>query len=479
MHAILVAGTHSGVGKTTLTLGILAALRRQGLKVQAFKVGPDFIDPGHHSVLTGVPSRTLDGWMLSREYNRQTFWQHLHNADIGVVEGVMGLFDGYDGKSEAGSTAEIAKWLGLPVILVVDASAMARSVAALVHGFQSFDRDLQVVGVVFNRIGGPRHLQYLREALEGVPGITILGGLPRNGDIAIPERHLGLMTQEEHPLIPERIDQLASFIEDNLNLTQLLRLSEIRHLEAGVTKGEELISREAPGEKVRFGVARDEAFCFYYPDNLEHLEAAGAELVFFSPIHDSHLPPNLQGLYLGGGYPEVHAKRLAAHTTMRQEIKAFIEQGHVVYAECGGFMYLTEGIRDISGRLFPMVGIYPTVARMLPRFKALGYVEVEIEKAFGTFPRGYARGHEFHYSELERQDFCHGSFATLYQVRKHHSDVPRPEGYLYKQCLASYVHLHFGSNPEFATALVSAARVPRAITRIAPTDVSSEGTYNC
>jgi len=458
MHAVLVAGTHSGVGKTTLTLGMLAALRRQRLKVQAFKVGPDFIDPGHHTALTGIPSRTLDGWMLPREYNQQTFLRHLDGADFGLVEGVMGLFDGYDGKTEAGSTAEMAKWLGLPVILIVDASAMARSVAALIHGFRSFDRALNVAGVVFNRIGGARHLQYLQEALEEIPEISVLGGLPRTDGIVIPERHLGLVTQEEHPLTLERIEQLASFIEDNLDLALLLRLSEIQNLEASVTKREELIGRATQREKVRFGVAKDEAFCFYYPDNLELLAAAGAELVFFSPIHDPQLPPNLQGLYLGGGYPEVHAKRLAAHTPMRQEIKAFIEQGHVVYAECGGFMFLTEGIRDIHGRLFPMVGVYPTVARMLPHFKALGYVEVEVEKAAGPFPRGRARGHEFHYSELERQDFCSGALETLYHVRKHRSDVPRPEGYLYKRCLASYIHLHFGSNPEFAAALISAAR---------------------
>jgi len=457
MRAVVIAGTHSGVGKTTVTLGLLAAMRKRGLRVQAFKVGPDFIDPGHHTALTGIPSRTLDGWMLSRPYNQLAFFQHLRGAGLGLVEGVMGLFDGYDGRTEAGSTAEMAKWLGLPVILVVDASAMARSVAALIHGFRSFDQDLNVAGVIFNHLGGTRHLQYLQEALEGMPGIRILGGLPQNDGITIPERHLGLVTREEHALTPGRIDQLAAFIEDHLDLTLLMQLSETQRQEERVTKREELANSKIQREKVRFGVARDEAFCFYYPDNLELLAAAGAELVFFSPIRDPHLPAGLQGLYLGGGYPEVHAQQLAARSTMRQEIRAFIEQGRVVYAECGGFMYLTEGIRDLRGDLFPMVGVYPTVARMLPHFKALGYVEVEVEKTHGPFPRGYARGHEFHYSELEQQDFCHGALETLYHLRKHPNDVPRPEGYLYKRCLASYVHLHFGSNPEFASALVSCA----------------------
>jgi len=463
MKSFVIAGTHSGVGKTTVTLSILAALRRRGLRVQAFKVGPDFIDPGHHTAVTGLPSRSVDGWMLSREYNSRSFRQHMHDKDVGVVEGVMGLFDGYDGKSEAGSTAEIAKWLGLPVVLVVDASAMARSVAALVHGFHSFDRDLQVVGVIFNRIGGPEHLRYLQEALAGLPAVTVLGGLPHNDAITIPERHLGLMTTEEHGLTPARIAQLASFAEDNLDLARLIEMSKVQSPKSeigtlGIPDSELRTADSEHSKKIRFGIARDEAFCFYYPDNLELLQAAGAELVFFSPLYDPHLPPNLQGLYLGGGYPEVHAAKLAANATMRQEVKAVIEQGRVVYAECGGFMYLTSGIRDVQENLFSMVGIYPTVARMLPRLAALGYVEVIIEKTNGFLPSGRVRGHEFHYSELEREDFYEGFIEPVYHVQKRLAGESRPEGYLYKNCLASYLHLHFGSNPAFASALVEAAR---------------------
>jgi cobyrinic acid a,c-diamide synthase len=463
MQAFVIAGTHSGVGKTTLTLGILAALQQRGLRVQAFKVGPDFIDPGHHTAITAISSRTLDGWMLSQEYNQQTFLRNLQGKDVGVVEGVMGLFDGYDGKSEAGSTAEMAKWLRLPVILVVDASAMARSVAALVHGFRSFDRDLNVASVIFNRIGGPGHMQYLREALEGMTGVTILGGLPRNDTITIPERHLGLVTQEEYRLTPERINRLACFIEDNLDIDQLIGISDVQGTRFKV-QGSQFSDLEhgtlnfEPRKKVRFGVARDEAFCFYYPDNLELLGAAGAEVVFFSPLHDARIPANLQGLYFGGGYPEVHAEKLAANTTMRQAVRAFVEEGRVVYAECGGFMYLTSGIRDVQGTLFPMVGVYPTVARMLPRLAALGYVEVAIEQANDFLPSGRVRGHEFHYSELEGREFFGGTITPVYQVRKRHDDEARLEGYKYRRCLASYLHLHFGSSPEFAAALVEAAR---------------------
>jgi cobyrinic acid a,c-diamide synthase len=457
-RACIVAGTHSGVGKTTVTLGLLAALRKRGLRVQAFKVGPDFIDPGHHSVITGVPARTLDGWMLPRPYNQQTLWRHMQGQDIGIIEGVMGLFDGHSGKSEAGSTAEMAKWLGVPVLLVVDAAAMARSVAALVYGFRSFDPALRIAGVVFNRIAGPGHLQYLREALESLPPIAVIGGVPHDDTIAIPERHLGLLTAEERRLTPEQINRLAACIEDNLDLCRLLH--ELPPLSLPQETAETARDAEfrRTGDTVRFGVAKDEAFCFYYPDNLELLERAGAELVFFSPIHDAHLPANIQGLYFGGGYPEVYAPRLSANRSMQYDIRAFIERGGMVYAECGGFMYLTQAIRDLSGTAFPMVGVYPTTVRMQPRLTTLGYAEVTIADPTGLLAGGQVRGHEFHYSALENEDFCGGSIATVYQVRQQGRATPRPEGYLYKRCLASYIHLHFGSNAEFATALVSCAR---------------------
>ena len=451
VHGFVIAGTQSGVGKTTLTLGVLAALRKRGLSVQPFKIGPDFIDPGHHTAVTGVPSRNLDGWMLSRAYNTNVFNRSLYGHDVGVVEGMMGLFDGYDGKSEAGSTAEMAKWLGLPVLLVVDASAMARSVAAVIHGFQHFDSELNVAGVIFNKIGGPGHLRYLEEAVRDVPNITVLGGLPADETITLPERHLGLVTREEQQLSAGQIDHLAGVIEAHLDLSSLLRLSA-----SPTPSPQSQPDRASPASPVRFGIARDEAFCFYYPDNLELLEHAGAILVFFSPLHDSRLPPDLHGLYLGGGYPEVHAQILAANTTMRQEMKDFIQDGRTVYAECGGLMYLTQGIRDVEGHDFPMVGVYPTTVRMRSRLSGLGYAEVTIPPTNDLFPALRVRGHEFHYSELV-PDLAVKQARTLYQVRQRAAEATRPEGYVYKRCLASYIHLHFGSNPAFAQQLVRLA----------------------
>jgi cobyrinic acid a,c-diamide synthase len=370
---------------------------------------------------------------------------------------MMGLFDGVSGTTDAGSTAEMAKWLGLPVILVVDASAMARSVAALVHGFLSFDPQLRVLGVIFNRIGGRGHLQYLQDAVAGLPGLTVLGGLPQTDALTMAERHLGLVTADERQLTPSHIAQLATIVEEHIDLARLLQLAQTAENTGRPTSTDFLKITPSEGRRVRFGVARDEAFCFYYPDNLEWLERAGAELIFFSPLHDSHLPPDLQGLYLGGGYPEVHAQALAANSSMRTEIHTFVEQEGVLYAECGGLMYLTRGLREIDGRVFPFVGIYPTLVRMLPHLKALGYVEVTSHTPTGPLPSGRARGHIFHYSELEEEACWTSTITPLYRVQYGNGTDSWRMGYRYKQCMASYVHLHFGSNPTWAASLVAAA----------------------
>ena len=366
---VVIAGTQSGVGKTTVTLGLLAALRQRGLVVQPFKVGPDFIDPGHHSRAAGRVCRNLDGWMLSREANLALFRRRAREADVAVVEGVMGLFDGYDGASEAGSTAQMAKWLGLPVLLVVDARSMARSAAALVHGFASFDPGLSLAGVVFNRIGSAGHLEYLQQALTSLPGVRCFGGLPRDRELAIPERHLGLTTAEDHPLDDSYLEHLADRLEAHLDFDGLIKALP------RLTLPEEPAPKAMPAT-VRLGVARDRAFCFYYPENLELFASFGAELVFFSPLEDRELPAELHGIYLGGGYPELYAGKLAANAVLRQALQAGAAAGLPIYAECGGLMYLAREIRDLEGRAHPMTGVLPFAVRMLPRLKSLGYREV-------------------------------------------------------------------------------------------------------
>jgi cobyrinic acid a,c-diamide synthase len=467
IKGIVIAGTSSGSGKTTVTLGLMAALKRRGLRVAPFKVGPDFIDPGHHGRVTGVPSRNLDGWMLPREYNLACFRKHARNADIAVVEGVMGLFDGYDGRSEAGSTAQMAKWLGLPALLMVDARSMARSAAAVVQGFENFDPDLSFCGVMFNHLGSPRHLSYLKEALEGHVKTECLGGLLRDEAIAIPERHLGLVTEDEHTLSPAAVDRLADLIENRIDLEGLLaRLPEF-DLHQNET-GRSSLNPPAASTPIRIGVARDKAFCFYYPDNFDILRSYGAHIVFFSPVENRTLPPDLDGLYLGGGYPELFAEALADNVSMRRDIRDCSRNGMPVYAECGGFMYLGSKIRDTDDRVHAMCGVFPFTTAMSTRLKALGYREVALGADTPMGPAGMRiRGHEFHYSEII--DFPNREDAeTVYAVSDRMGADTPATGFRKNRTIGSYIHLHFGSWPEAAGHFVAACRTFRQERRAEP-----------
>lgn len=452
LKGLIIAGTSSGCGKTTITLGFLAALVRRGLRVAPFKVGPDFIDPGHHRHITGVISRNLDGWMLSKRYNLECFENSTQHADIAVVEGVMGLFDGYDGKSESGSTAQMAKWLGLPAILIVNAKSMARSAAAVVMGFEKFDENLSYAGVIFNNLGSKRHLHYVTEAVKDSIHMPCLGGIIRDEALTIPERHLGLVTREEHPITEQIVDRLAGMIENSVDLDRLLEnLPELNP--AGKTSKAVLPRRSKP---VRIGIARDNAFCFYYQDNLDLLEASGAELSFFSPVADRHIPSDIDGLYFGGGYPELLADRLAANTGMRKQIQDKSRNGMPIYAECGGFMYLCAELRDRGGNRFPMVGCFPFATQMFARLKALGYREITLKKdtLFGRAGQSI-RGHEFHYSELINST---SGIDTVFRLTDKIGMQKPPEGFLVNRTLGSYNHLHFGSQPQIAGHFVDACR---------------------
>ena len=443
MPALLIAAPGSGSGKTTLTLGLMAALRRRGLVVAPFKVGPDYIDPGHHAAICGRVSHNLDGWMCGRQRVRQTFADAADGVDIALIEGVMGLFDGISGGSEEGSSAEIAKWLGVPVLLVVDARSQARSFAALVKGFAAFDAGLNLAGVIANRVGSDRHRQLLRESVAATPGLPpLLGCLPRNEEVGLPQRHLGLVTAADLPADTGFGERLADWVETHLDLDQLLRLAT----EASAVIKPVARSRSMPAIRARIGIARDRAFCFYYPENLQLLEQAGAELVPFSPLSDADLPKGLDGIYLGGGYPELHAGQLAANHGLLGQLRRQAEAGLPIYAECGGFMYLC---RSLDER--PLVGVFPCAARMLPRRKALGYRQVELSEATPLGPVGTrARGHEFHYSEITAAE----SMTHCYRLGRRDGEALGTEGYRYKNVLGSYVHLHFGSNPQLAVNFV-------------------------
>ncbi|MGD9947064.1 MAG: cobyrinate a,c-diamide synthase [Desulfobulbus sp.] len=441
--ALLIAGTHSGCGKTTLTLGIMAALARRGLAVQPFKCGPDFIDPSLHRMVTGRISRNLDVRMCGADFVRRTFSRNGTGCDCAVVEGVMGLFDGGEG-----SAAHLAKTLDLPVLLVIDVRSAAESVAAVAHGFATLDPGLPLAGIICNRVGSDKHRQMITEAIETHCTLPIIGFLPRNEAISIPSRHLGLHMGEEHPLRGEGLAQLISLIENHLDLDQLVGIASQRKGGAKISSAP-LVER---GTAVRIGVARDAAFCFYYEDNLDLLKEAGAELVFFSPLNEAELPPELDGLYLGGGYPELYAPALSDNSGLREQIRRFAAGGRPVYAECGGFMYLCRSITDQAGARFPMVGFYPFTARMQPRLRSLGYRQPRVEQDCLLAARGTVlHGHEFHYSTIEDA----AAFPAAYRLAD-----GRSEGYIHDHTLAGYIHLHWGRTPEAAARFVQACRQP-------------------
>jgi cobyrinic acid a,c-diamide synthase len=353
---LIIAGTHSGVGKTTVTLALLAALKSRGRHMQAFKAWPDFIDPGHHTQVTGRPSRNLDGWMLGKTVNREIFVRTAADADLSIIEGMMGLFDGSSPVSEVGSTAELAKQLGAPVLLVIDASAMARSAAAMVAGYAEFDPELRVAGVLFNRVGSEGHYRLLKEAVEAETDVAVVGYLKPDPSVTVSDRHLGLVTAIEQRSA-ELYDRLAKAVVETVDLDLVERLARSCGEPPLLTPSTHASMQNQRKAGVRVGVAYDPAFCFYYPDDLELLEVEGAEVVKFSPLYDKALP-DVDMVYLGGGYPELYGEKLAANAAMRRAIRAFAERGGTIYAECGGMMYLTESIRDFEGKSHVIVGLF-------------------------------------------------------------------------------------------------------------------------
>ena len=447
---LIIAGTHSGVGKTTVTLAILAALKARGRLVQAFKAGPDFIDPSHHTAVTGRPSRNLDGWMLGAAVNRVIFTRTAADADISIIEGMMGLFDGSSSVNDIGSTAELAKQLDAPVLLVIDGSAMARSAAAMVSGYAKFDPALRVAGVLFNRISSEGHYTLLKEAVEQETDVMVVGYLRPNPAVTISDRHLGLVMAMEQGT-GELYGRLAKAAAETVDLDRVEALARSCS-ELPVAAPQSVV--ETHGRTVRIGVAQDQAFCFYYPDNLELLEAEGAELVKFSPLNDQVLP-DVDMLYLGGGYPELHGERLAHNITMRAAIRKFAERGGAIYAECGGMMYLTQAIRDFDGTSHEMVGLFAAEAIMRRPGLSLGYRTLELTASciLGE-PGVIARGHEFHYSTLEPKGPLHYA-CTLADAQ---GKPKGQDGLVMGNTLALYTHVHFASQPHVAYALVVSAR---------------------
>ncbi|MDD1696402.1 MAG: cobyrinate a,c-diamide synthase [Methanoregula sp.] len=431
---IIIAGTHSGCGKTTIASGIMAALTARGLKVQPFKVGPDFIDPSHHTRICGRPSRNLDPFMMGEEGCVETFLRSANGADIAVIEGVMGMYDGVDG-SDFASTAHVARILQAPVVLVVDAKGMSRSVHALVDGYRRYDPSITFSGVIFNRIGSPRH----RSMVESSLNTPAIGWIPREEKLVVKSRHLGLMMAHESGAMAD----FGKVIEENADLDVLIASAS---LAPPFRTG---LGLDNTGHCVRasVGVAFDDAFCFYYQDNLDLLRRAGAELVFFSPL-TSPLP-EVDAVYLGGGYPELHLPGLSS-SRCRQDLKEAADFGMPVFAECGGLLYLAREIA--SDKTYPMCNILPATAEMTGQIQALGYVKGESVRSDSFLPAGLQiSGHEFHYSRL---DPARDARFALRLSRGKGIDAGK-DGMTSRNAVGSYTHVYF--TPAFASAFVDAA----------------------
>ncbi len=443
---IVIGGVQSGVGKTSLALAAVAALRRRGLRVQTFKVGPDFLDPTYLALASGRPCYNLDGWMMGREYVARLFARAVVDADFAVIEGVMGLFDGADAATLEGSTAEIAKWLKAPVVLVANVHGMARSLAALVGGYAGFEKGVKVGGVIANQCGSERHAAWLKDSLAARPLPPLLGAVPRGALPELPSRHLGLVTADGRTLPLAAVDRLAEAFERHVAVEGLIRAAGQSKL---VTVRPPQIGAEGTGaaaKGVPLGVARDAAFHFYYQDLFDELASRGCRLRFFSPLTDSRLPRGIRGLLLGGGYPEEHAEVLSANDAMISAIRKFAASGRPVYAECGGLMVLSAGIETREGKMYPMAGLLPAWTRMLDRRKSLGYAEVVLKTDSLWGAKGNVlRGHEFHYSELKEQP--QGAWKPLYDLKGRRSSASVSEGFQLGRVAASYVHLHLASRP--------------------------------
>lgn len=448
---LVISAPHGRSGKTTLCLGLAAALAGRGLRVQPFKKGPDYIDPSWLGEAAGRPCRNLDLFLMGADALLAGFGRACQSADLALIEGAHGLYDGLDSDG-TNSTADLARLLGSPVVLVIDASRMTQSVAALVRGFRDFEPGVHVAGVILNHVSGARHRAKLADALSRRSGVPLLGALPRAPSLTIPDRHLGLVPRDEAGPLPA-VDQLRRAVEASVDLDALLALAR----GAPPLALPEDPPRPIPAPRVRLGVARDRAFTFYYPENLEALRGAGAELVPFDTLRHRSLP-DVDGLYLGGGFPEMFLEELEANEALRGDLRGAIADGLPVYAECGGLMYLAHRIAW-NGRTREMVGALPCDVEMTARPQGHGYVRGRVTGANPYFARGTEiRGHEFHYSRVTHR----GPAELAYRLERGRGIDEGRDGLVVGNLLAAYTHLHAAGAPGWAAALVGVASAYRA-----------------
>ena len=454
-YAFILAGTGSGCGKTTVTLGLLSLLKQRGWRVQPYKVGPDYLDTGWHTAVSGVASRNLDSFMLPAPVLNALFNEQMQQADIAVIEGVMGLYDGIGSDPNQCSTAAMAKQLGCPVILLVDGKAVSTSIAATVMGFQHFDPSLNIAGVIVNRVNSDSHFQLLKTAIERYCALPVLGYVPSVAGVALPERHLGLVTARESVVTQQPWRDFADTLALTLDIDKLLTLSALENDPQGEWPP---LPAVLDGENITLALADDEAFNFYYPDNIALIARAGINVVRFSPLHDNVLP-ECQMIWLGGGYPELHARALAANQAMLAQLRAAHARGVAIYAECGGLMYLGSTLEDAQGEIHPMANIIPGHSKMGKRLTRFGYCEAQArEQTLLAAPGETLRGHEFHYSDFSPQT---PAVLDCRKVRDGQTLQTWSGGWQVGNTFASYLHVHFAQHPMMLAHWLNAARRAR------------------
>jgi len=455
MGRIIIAGTHSGCGKTTITMGIIRALSEKGFKVIPWKTGPDYIDPGFHSAASGYKCRNLDTMMLEKDTVLELLERQDSSADISVIEGVMGLYDSASADDERGSAAHLAKMTNTPVILVIDAKAMARSAAAIALGFRNYDKEVPLAGFIFNRTGSERHYEILKESVEKAVNLPVIGHIKKNPELSIAERHLGLIPAWEKEKTEETIIKAADAVKESINLDLFTDIAQgagrLPPFKSKLFGGAKLQVEEKP--KVKIAAALDDAFCFYYDDNFDLLRYYGAEIEYFSPLKDRQLPENTDALYLGGGYPELFAEKLSANKELINQIREKAQNGMPVLGECGGFMYLCSSITDTDDRNYPMCALLPGRTVMGKKLRSLGYCTSVNNTKNILGPEGTEiKGHMFHWAVLENVPEKTEKAFTIIKGNKKEKG-----GLINKRVLGSWVHFHFASNASAAENFVLSA----------------------
>jgi cobyrinic acid a,c-diamide synthase len=451
---IMMASLRGGSGKTVLSMGVLAAWKARGHKVLPFKKGPDYIDAGWLAVAAGHPCFNLDPFLMGKKTVLHSFQQRARDGELSLIEGNRGLFDGINPQGTY-STAELAKALKTPLVLIVDCTKATRTVAAMILGCRQFDPDLDLKGIILNHIAGNRHEKVIRKAVEEYCGLPILGAIPRMSSSHFPERHLGLLPFQEHPEVEKAVWSAQKMVEGYLDLDRLLALAYAAPLMKSYTPP--TVHPKKPRASLMnpsIGIIQDQAFQFYYPENLEALEKAGAKLVFLNAL-TGEFPASLDGLYIGGGFPETQALLLAKNNFFRLALKEAIEGGLPVYAECGGLMYLGENL-FYQGESYPMVGALPLTFVLEKKPQGHGYTQIKVRGENPFFPVGRViKGHEFHYSRILNRGSC--EISPVFKMIKGFGLDGVGDGIVYKNVLATYTHLHALGTPEWAPALVEQA----------------------